>query len=69
MKNIALLFIKFYQNAVSPHLPPACRFYPTCSSYAYDAVKKYGFFRGGLLAAGRIIRCNPFCRGGYDPVP
>jgi len=69
MKNIALLFIKFYKNAVSPHLPPACRYYPSCSSYAYDAVKKYGVLRGCLLAVRRIIRCNPFCRGGYDPVP
>jgi len=69
MKNIALVCIKFYQYAVSPHLPQACRYYPTCSSYAYDAVKKYGAMRGSFLAAKRIVRCHPFHKGGYDPVP
>ena len=69
MKNIVLLFIRFYQLAVSPHFPPACRYYPSCSSYAYEAVNKYGVLRGCLLAVGRIIRCHPFHAGGYDPVP
>jgi putative membrane protein insertion efficiency factor len=69
MKNIALAFIKFYQYAVSPHFPPVCRYYPTCSSYAYDAVMKYGALRGGFLAVRRIFRCHPFHLGGYDPVP
>ncbi|MCL2442367.1 MAG: membrane protein insertion efficiency factor YidD [Treponema sp.] len=69
MKKIALLFIRFYQYAISPHLPSACRYYPTCSFYAYEAVNKYGFLRGCVLAARRIIRCHPFRRGGYDPVP
>jgi putative membrane protein insertion efficiency factor len=69
MKNIALLLIKFYQYAISPYVPPACRFYPTCSSYAYEAVVKYGFLRGSFLAVKRLLRCHPFCAGGYDPVP
>jgi hypothetical protein len=69
MKNIALVMIRFYQNAISPHLPPVCRYYPTCSSYAYEAVNKYGVLRGCLLAARRVIRCHPFRSGGYDPVP
>jgi len=69
MKNIALLLIKLYQGAVSPHFPAACRYYPSCSSYAYDAVNKYGFIRGSFLAFKRIIRCHPFHSGGYDPVP
>ena len=69
MKYIVLLFIRFYQHAVSPHFPPSCRYYPSCSAYAYDAVNKYGFFRGCAMAIKRIIRCHPFSRGGYDPVP
>jgi len=69
MKNIALGFIRLYQLAISPHFPPACRYYPSCSSYAYDAVKKHGVFRGCWLAVKRIIRCHPFHSGGYDPVP
>jgi len=69
MKSIALAFIKFYQYAISPHFPLVCRYYPTCSSYAYDAVMKYGVLRGGFLAVRRIIRCHPFHSGGYDPVP
>jgi putative membrane protein insertion efficiency factor len=69
MKKIALSFIRFYQSAVSPHFPPACRSYPTCSSYAYEAVNKYGVLRGGLLAVKRLARCHPFHAGGYDPVP
>ncbi|MDR0504142.1 MAG: membrane protein insertion efficiency factor YidD [Treponema sp.] len=69
MKNIALILIKFYQYAVSPHFPPVCRYYPSCSSYAYEAVQKHGFLRGGALAVKRIFRCHPFHHGGYDPVP
>ncbi|MDR1839006.1 MAG: membrane protein insertion efficiency factor YidD [Treponema sp.] len=69
MKNIALIIIRFYQQAISPHFPPVCRYYPSCSSYAYDAVNKYGFLRGCLMAVKRIMRCHPFHRGGYDPVP
>jgi len=69
MKKIALFFIRFYQNAVSPHFPPACRYTPTCSSYAFEAVNKYGVLRGCLLAVKRLARCHPFHAGGYDPVP
>ncbi|MCL2138723.1 MAG: membrane protein insertion efficiency factor YidD [Treponema sp.] len=69
MKRIAVLLIRFYQKAVSPWLPASCRYYPTCSAYAIEAIEKHGFFRGFLLAARRILRCHPFHAGGYDPVP
>ena len=69
MKQVALVVIRFYQKAVSPWLRPACRYYPTCSAYAIEAIEKYGFFRGVLLAVKRILRCHPFHAGGYDPVP
>ena len=68
-RRIILLLIRFYQNAVSPHFPPSCRYYPTCSSYAYEAVEKFGPVRGMILAVKRLFRCHPFHRGGYDPVP
>lgn len=61
--------IRLYQVAVSPHFPPACRYVPTCSAYAYGAVEKYGALKGGFLALKRILRCHPFHPGGYDPVP
>lgn len=61
--------IRFYQLNISPLFPPSCRFYPTCSSYSLEAIKKYGAIKGLWLAFKRIIRCNPFCHGGYDPVP
>lgn len=65
-----LLLIKAYQKVVSPALPPnTCRFYPTCSHYGYQAVYRYGVFKGGWLAVKRIVRCNPFNEGGIDPVP
>lgn len=69
MTRLALGIIKLYQNTLSRVLPHVCRFQPTCSHYALEAVKKYGFLRGAWLAAKRIIRCNPFSEGGYDPVP
>ena len=69
MKYILLNLIKFYQYAISPHFPPVCRYYPTCSAYAYEAVSIYGFWRGGFMAFKRIMRCHPFHVGGYDPVP
>jgi len=69
MKYIALIIIRFYQYAISPHLPPVCRYYPSCSAYAYEAVSVHGFLRGGFMAVKRILRCHPLHRGGYDPVP
>lgn len=65
----ALKLIRFYQAAVSPWTPPSCRYAPTCSQYGYEAISKHGFFKGGLLTAWRILRCNPWSLGGYDPVP
>jgi len=69
MKHAAVVMIRFYQNAISPWLPRACRYYPTCSAYAIEAIERHGFFRGVLLAVKRILRCHPFHAGGYDPVP
>lgn len=66
---LLLGLIRFYQRAISPYFPPCCRYTPTCSQYALEAVKKYGPFKGGYLAMRRILRCNPFHPGGYDPVP
>ena len=66
---LLLGLIPFYQRAISPYFPPCCRYTPTCSQYALEAVKKYGPFKGGYLALRRILRCNPFHPGGYDPVP
>ncbi len=68
MSWLALHLIRFYQRFVSPALPPTCRFYPSCSQYAYEAIRKYGIIKGTRLAVWRILRCNPFGRGGYDPV-
>ena len=61
--------VRFYQQAISPYLPPSCRYIPTCSTYAIQAIEKYGAVKGSYLAAKRILRCNPFHKGGYDPVP
>lgn len=80
MKRLALLFsallsklmlalIAFYRTCISPLTPPACRYTPTCSQYAQEAIRKYGPFRGGWLALKRILRCHPFGGSGYDPVP
>ena len=69
LKWLALGIIRFYQKAISPMLPPSCRFYPSCSQYTYEAIQIYGFFRGGWLGLRRISRCHPFNPGGYDPVP
>ena len=62
------LLIRFYQKAISPWRPGKCRFYPTCSNYALEAMNKYGFFKGGLMGIKRILSCHPFNPGGYDPV-
>ncbi|MBR4990013.1 MAG: membrane protein insertion efficiency factor YidD [Oscillospiraceae bacterium] len=70
MKKVFLLLIRFYQNAVSPWFPARCRFRPTCSAYAYEAVCKYGAVKGGWLALKRFLRCHPFYKGNFfDPVP
>lgn len=61
--------IRFYQVCISPLFSPSCRFYPTCSNYALEAIQKHGPFKGLYLAVKRILRCNPYCKGGYDPVP
>ncbi|MBO5374634.1 MAG: membrane protein insertion efficiency factor YidD [Clostridia bacterium] len=69
MKTILKLFVKLYQKLISPILPNSCRFTPTCSQYALEALDKHGAIKGLILAIWRVLRCNPFCRGGYDPVP
>ncbi|BBB33485.1 conserved hypothetical protein [Thermotomaculum hydrothermale] len=68
MKKILILIIRGYQKFISPLFPPTCRFTPTCSNYALQAVEKYGFFKGGWLALKRILKCHPFHPGGYDPL-
>ncbi len=68
-ETILTALIRFYQTAISPHTPAACRFTPSCSQYALEAIKKYGALKGGLLALKRIIRCHPWGGSGYDPVP
>lgn len=70
MKKLLLNLILFYRHHLSPRKGVACcRFIPTCSEYAYIAVERYGVIKGGALALWRLLRCNPFCKGGYDPVP
>ncbi len=69
MKRPALAAIRFYQQRISPGMAPACRFQPTCSVYAYDAINEYGAVRGIAMAAWRILRCNPLNDGGFEPVP
>ena len=68
MKKILIRIIYFYRKRISPLKKPSCRFYPTCSQYAIDAITKYGAIKGGLMSVWRILRCNPFNKGGYDPV-
>lgn len=68
MKYAVLGILNFYKMFLSPFLPPACRFTPTCSEYTMQAVEKYGAFRGTWMGAKRILRCQPFSKGGYDPV-
>ena len=69
MKYIGIFLVRFYQKFISPLKPPCCRFRPTCSSYAIEAFKEWGFIIGLALTVWRILRCNPFSKGGYDPVP
>lgn len=61
--------IRFYRRRISPLTPPSCRFRPTCSAYALEAVQRYGAARGAWLTLRRLLRCQPFCKGGFDPVP
>ena len=69
MKQVMLWLIRFYRSAISPRKPAMCKYIPTCSQYGEEAVERYGALLGGVLALWRILRCNPFSRGGYDPVP
>jgi putative membrane protein insertion efficiency factor len=68
MKRLVLDFLQLYKTFLSPFFPPACRFTPTCSEYTTQAVEKYGVIHGTWLGAKRILRCQPFCKGGFDPV-
>jgi putative membrane protein insertion efficiency factor len=68
VKGLILSGLRFYKARISPQLPPACRYTPTCSEYAIEAIERRGVVIGGLLAAKRVLSCNPFSRGGYDPV-
>ncbi len=69
LSTVMLALIAFYRNCISPLTPPTCRYTPTCSQYAVEAIKKYGPLKGGWLALKRILRCHPFGGSGYDPVP
>ncbi|MBQ3223937.1 MAG: membrane protein insertion efficiency factor YidD [Clostridia bacterium] len=69
MKRILIWLVRGYKRFISPLLPPACRFTPTCSEYALEAIQKYGALKGGWMALRRLLRCHPFHPGGYDPVP
>ncbi|MFA7287802.1 MAG: membrane protein insertion efficiency factor YidD [Melioribacteraceae bacterium] len=68
MRKIFVFIIRLYQKFISPMFPPSCRFHPTCSEYAAQAISKYGVFFGGAKATWRILRCNPFNKGGFDPL-
>ena len=68
MKSAALILLSLYKKIISPLLPPSCRFYPTCSDYASEAINKYGLVKGSAMAAKRLCRCHPWNPGGYDPV-
>lgn len=69
MNRFLIRMIRFYQRHISAHTPPSCRFQPTCSQYAITALERFGPLKGGWMAFKRLLRCNPFCKGGYDPVP
>ena len=69
MTRAMLLLVRAYQRFISPYTPPSCRFYPSCSAYAVDAMTRYGAWKGGFLTVRRLLRCHPFHPGGYDPVP
>jgi uncharacterized protein len=69
IKKLFIRLIKFYQRFISPLTPPTCRFYPTCSQYGLEAITRYGALKGGWLTVKRIVKCQPFHPGGFDPVP
>ncbi len=69
MKKMLLALIKFYRSAISPHTAPSCKYTPTCSQYGLEAIERFGALKGSALTIWRILRCNPFSKGGYDPVP
>jgi len=69
LRKILIFIVRIYQALISPLFPPSCRYYPTCSSYMIDALKKHGPILGLIMGISRILRCNPFIRGGVDPVP
>ena len=68
MKTLALALLRLYKRWISPAFPPSCRYVPTCSEYAMEAVERYGALRGGMMAAWRVVRCHPLAKGGLDPV-
>ncbi|WP_099205101.1 membrane protein insertion efficiency factor YidD [Scatolibacter rhodanostii] len=69
MKKILMAVIQFYRTYISPHTRPSCRYIPTCSEYGLTAIERFGAFKGTILTVWRVLRCNPFSKGGYDPVP
>ena len=69
MKKLLLKLIRFYQTAISHHTKPKCKYFPTCSHHPYEAIEIHGALKGALMGIWRILRCNPWSRGGYDPVP
>ena len=69
MRKVFMFLIRLYQHTLSQVMPSSCRFYPSCSEYSYQAISKYGVFKGGWMGIRRISRCHPFHPGGYDPVP
>lgn len=69
MKKVLIALIRFYQVTISAHRPPCCKYSPTCSAYGIEAIQRFGAFKGTGLTIWRILRCNPFSHGGYDPVP
>ncbi len=69
MKRLLIGLVRGYARYISPFTAPSCRFFPSCSEYAEEAIRRHGALRGGWLALRRILRCHPFCPGGYDPVP